>query len=213
VRLRDVMTGIKRDGGWACDTCRTFTCQGCKVGYPFEEIAASVARLYPDERQEPIDMAREIARDMSDREWVCATCLDGGYEVDTSAHEVASSEPDVLGPRDDPYEDMRLHCKDCQASFVFSAREQKVWYEEYGIPRYYEGLWGWRQAVTRTRCDACQRTHVAQKRIGKILDGRASNLEYAATHRELEELYATLGNANKAGYHRNIARRLEGGDD
>ncbi len=109
------------------------------------------------------------------------------------------------------YEDVPSWCKDCGVRFVFTAAEQRVWYEEYGIPRHYHGMWDSQVPIVRRRCDGCQEQHMAQKRIGQMLSGAGPG-DAAQAHRALERDYTTLGNEPRAAYHRNVARRLEGDD-
>ena len=202
---------------WACDVCRRFPCPKCEEERTFDELGAALVRIYADEERHPNDLAREVARQDTGREWACEACLDGGEIVSwrppPPMHHVGYPEqnwgPQQIRGEVNPYEDISGRCKECDAAFVFGADEQRVWYEEYGIPRYYYGMYESRSLIMRARCDDCQRLHVAQKRIGEILRGGFRE-DLPGPHRELERHYTVLGNDQKAGYHRNIARRLEG---
>lgn len=51
------------------------------------------------------------------------------------------------------YHDQQVKCRDCKTEFVFTAREQQAWYEQYGIPHY----------ATRVRCEHCSKKHEAHE--------------------------------------------------
>jgi hypothetical protein len=49
----------------------------------------------------------------------------------------------------DVYDDERSKCRDCKEAFTFTAREQQVWYERFGIPH----------EAKRVRCFDCAVRH------------------------------------------------------
>lgn len=55
--------------------------------------------------------------------------------------------PSISAP--DVYDDERSKCRDCKEAFTFTAREQQVWYERFGIPH----------EAKRVRCFDCAVRH------------------------------------------------------
>ena len=82
----------------------------------------------------------------------------------------------------DYYRDKQAKCVDCGARFVFMAEEQRLWYEEYGIPHY----------TLKTRCRDCREKCVAQRATKTAYDNALEalkvNPEAAAAQFEFAKL-------------------------
>lgn len=71
----------------------------------------------------------------------------------------------------DYYRDKQQNCIDCGVKFVFTAEEQQVWYEKYGIPHY----------ALKCRCGECRERHKTRQEMKTAYDNA---VQTAKTHSE-----------------------------
>lgn len=208
VRTRDIMTTQRKDAPWECSGCRDkVPCPICDRTLSFAEVTQAMACVHGAGDAARIAAVRLLDHEPA-RPWGCLTCQ-ADDTIELSAHVIRSDWPVEVSNEEahGMYQDIPSSCKACGTRFIFTAEEQFVWYQRYGIPEGVEGMWGYVDRIVRTRCDACQRLHIAQKRIGQILDTlEPDNPDH---HQALMRHYTTLGNFEKVNMHRNILNRIK----
>lgn len=65
------------------------------------------------------------------------------------------------------YTDQYPKCRDCGREFLFSAEEQRAWYEEFGIPHH----------ATAARCRDCAAIHKASANVKEQYDAASNALK------------------------------------
>ncbi len=90
------------------------------------------------------------------------------------------------------YVDLDRSCRDCGAPFVFSAREQKHWYETLGF----------RLDASAVRCLPCRRAFRRDKGIGRALSDASRALVEAPLHPPAALAYAraAVAHAERFGH-------------
>ena len=119
-------------------------------------------------------------------QWACAYCIEQGRAL--IARPWIQTFCDALPYF--AYYDRTLTCTDCQASFVFSAREQQYWYET---------LTFWVQSRPK-QCPACRRKRRQDKQAqAELLTAREQlNANDSDQLLRVADLYARVGSLVKA---------------
>lgn len=120
---------------------------------------------------------------------------DPGYQPDLPAGAVRGDPRRQLFCCEVPryfYVDADRTCRDCGAPFVFSAREQKHWYETLGF----------RLDATAVRCLPCRRAFRREKGIGRALADASRALAEAPLHPPAVLAYAraAVAHAERFGH-------------
>lgn len=188
---------------WGCVQCHAdLTCQACSTHVTFHALTEMLA-----ERLGSLYRANRVALGhLSGREPVirCQAC---GPQRKSKGR--VTKDEAAAAAR---YEDRQNHCKVCAKLFVFTAQEQYVWYEKFGIPRGVSCAFPCPDGPCRTcfvdkaRCESCQEEVMAHKNIDRAL----KELPEGSIHQAhvLLHLYHRLGvRPQELNRCRNVLRR------
>lgn len=130
--------------------------------------------------------------------WACDDCLQSGRAIAADATKVNVS----MGMPFAAYVDRPFRCEDCHADSMFSAAEQKHWFETL---RFL--IW-----VYPKQCAACRTKRRAKSRANDALAEALQNLD-TSDPTQLEavaKLYEEIGSAGKAREFRARAKNRRG---
>jgi len=118
--------------------------------------------------------------------WACAECIETGRAIVAQPDRLNVS----MGPVHFAYFDRQRQCAECQQPFVFSAHEQKYWYETL-------------QFMTRStakHCKRCRRNRRRRKTLQKQLQAALDALrpDDGDSLRQVAAIYEDMGCIKKA---------------
>lgn len=215
VKVRDVMTGKGPRVEWRCPECRGVKCPVCDEPVTFADLVQALLKLHGAHNQ-PRQLANAIMIEKKSVAWCCDACQEKGVDsandlapapkLGRGKHRTRRESRRRGGAPARVYVDRRATCRECSAPFVFTAAEQRVWYEEYRIPTHAPGAFGG-TPIVKVRCNACQRRRMVHKRLNHLVPNH--DPDDPAQLRQLSELYEEIESEQKAAEFRNRARKLE----
>jgi hypothetical protein len=182
---------------------RTARCPGCKTERDVDAqqgLRAAELAIHTREKawlttEPPADAIRALAMENNDRWfWACDECLTSGRAIAADVTKVNVS----MGAPFAAYVDRPFRCEDCHADVVFSASEQKHWYETLGFL-----IW-----VYPKQCIACRKKRHSKRRANQALAGALANLDTSDPTQldAIAKLYDEIGSAKKAAEFRGRAK-------
>ena len=133
----------------------------------------------------PADYYLKEAKAGRFKDWACRSCESNGHAIvpDYSKQNYGYGGPILM------YVNKDLNCETCKKEFIFSAKEQKFWYEDlhFNYCAYPKSCAPCRKKIREPR--------ILNTKLGKLLNSKDESLE---TLTAIADIYTKLGIQTKA---------------
>ncbi|MBK9451195.1 MAG: zinc-ribbon domain containing protein [Bacteroidetes bacterium] len=134
------------------------------------------------------------------RDWACTICIQAGRAI--VANYRLQTSLDAFPPAMVVYRDAVRKCADCRQDYVFTAQEQRLWYEEWRIPM---------EAEPRA-CTECRKKRRQGREVSiavQALKDRAKTAQSLEAMQALVSFYKAHDKPTQADYWSRLARKVK----